>query len=125
MLKVALFLFWLPFLSGCLGFQVAGEVSRGRNQLMFGDPKVALAHFQRAAQLDPNYIMNFGVFQEGVRTYIGRAHYVTGNLPEARKALRAPSSRKGQPCGWMSGQGLACPTQESHDSLGSRPCSPR
>ena len=61
--------------------------------LMYGDPKVALAHFQQAAALDPNYITNFTVLQEGVWTYVGRANYATGNLPEARKALEQARSR--------------------------------
>jgi len=54
---------------------------------------VALAHFQRAAEMDPNYIMGFGVFQEGVWTYVGRANYATGKLPEARQALERALSR--------------------------------
>ncbi len=61
--------------------------------LMYGDPKVALAHFQRAGELDPNYITNFTVFQEGVWTYVGRAYYDTGKFSEARQALERARSR--------------------------------
>ncbi len=91
--KISLgFLSGYIFLSSCIGFQVAGEIQQGRMQLIFGDPKLALAQFQRAAQTDPNYIMNFGVFQEGVWTYIGRANYATGKLPAARQALERARS---------------------------------
>ena len=54
---------------------------------MFGDPQVALAHFQHASEIDENYVMRFTAFDEGVWTYIGRAHYAMGRLPEARQAL--------------------------------------
>lgn len=75
------------FLSGCAGFQVAGEIQAGRYDLLIGKPDLALPHFQRAAEIDPNYIMKTGVFQEGVWTYVGRANYSAGKLQEARLAL--------------------------------------
>lgn len=81
--------FILPFaflaFTGCVAYQVAGEVERGRPQLIFGDPKVALNNFQRAALLDPDFRYNFAILSEGVWSYVGRAYYHTGNLPEARK----------------------------------------
>lgn len=83
-------------LSGCAAFQITGEVQKGRAQLLFGEPKVALAHFERAAQLDPNHVSNLSLtpLRQGIWTYVGRAHYVAGNLPESRKALeRAVSLR--------------------------------
>ena len=90
----------LPFallvLSGCVAFQVGGEVERGRAQLMFGDPKIALTHFQRAAELDPAYRYDFSILDQGIWTYVGRAHYVSGRLPEARQALERALSRYGQ-----------------------------
>ncbi|MBI2359207.1 MAG: hypothetical protein HYV04_09925 [Deltaproteobacteria bacterium] len=82
-------------LGGCVAYYVAGEVERGRPQLIFGDPKVALANFQRAAQMDPNFRYNFSILSEGVWSYVGRAHYHAGNLPEARKALESDLSRYG------------------------------
>ena len=96
--KILPFAFYLlPFaftlLSGCVAFQVGGEIQGGRMALMYGDPKVALAHFQRAGELDPNYITNFTVFQEGVWTYVGRANYAAGRLPEARQALERALAR--------------------------------
>ncbi|HZA54265.1 MAG TPA: tetratricopeptide repeat protein [Candidatus Udaeobacter sp.] len=60
---------------------------------MMGDPKVALAHFQRAAQLDPNYILNFTPLSQGVWTYVGRAYYKQKEFSEARKAFETARSR--------------------------------
>lgn len=73
--------------AGCTSYQAAGEIQRGRPQLLWGDPKVALAHFQRASEIDANYVMRFRAFDEGVWTYIGRANYATGQFGEARQAL--------------------------------------
>ena len=47
----------------------------------------SLPHFQRAASLEPNYVLNFAPIHQGVWTYVGRAYYDAGNLGEARKAL--------------------------------------
>jgi tetratricopeptide (TPR) repeat protein len=80
-------------LGGCASYQVAGNMEQGRPQLIWGDPKVALAHFQRAAELDPNYRYNFSLLQEGVWSYVGRAYYQAGNIPEARKALERDLSQ--------------------------------
>jgi tetratricopeptide (TPR) repeat protein len=60
---------------------------------MYGDPKVALAHFQRAADSDPNYLLNFSLLDEGVWTYVGRAYYAMGKLPEAQQALKRARSQ--------------------------------
>src|SRR3989338_11007483 len=79
-------------LSGCIAFQVAGEIQKGRMELMYGDPKVALVHFQRAAELEPDYMLNYSIFREGVWTYVGRAHYASGRLAEARQALHPARS---------------------------------
>lgn len=81
-------------LSSCTtSYQVAGNMEQGRPQLIWGDPKVALANFQQAAELDPNYRYNFSILSEGVWSYVGRAHYQAGNIPEARKALEMDLSR--------------------------------
>ncbi len=80
-------------LSSCAAYEVAGDVEQGRPQLIYGDPKIALAYFQRAAELDPNYRYNFSLLSEGVWSYVGRAYYETGNLPEAKKALERDLSR--------------------------------
>ena len=86
-----IFCFFL-LLSGCVSFQAAGEVQRGRYELLFGNPDRALKHFQRAAEIDPNYITDFSPLEEAVWTYVGRAYYNKGNLPEARKALERAHS---------------------------------
>lgn len=81
----------LLFASGCTAIRVGGEIQQGRQQLMYGDPKVALAHFRRAADLEPGYVLNFALLNQSVGTYTGRAYYDSGNLPQARKALEAAS----------------------------------
>lgn len=85
----------LVFLSGCVSFQAGGEIQHGRRALMFGDPNVALAHFQRAAEIAPDYRYDFSILSQGVWTYVGRAYYATGKLSEARKALERARSRYG------------------------------
>lgn len=79
-------------LTGCVAYHVGGEVQRGRFELLYGNPNVALGHFQRAADLDPNYRLNYSPFPEGVWTYVGRANFAAGMLPEARKALERARS---------------------------------
>lgn len=81
-------------LSGCVSFQVGGDIQKGRMELLYGDPKVALVYFQRAAELDPNYRLNTSIFPEGVWTYVGRAYYAAGEMPQARKALERARSRQ-------------------------------
>lgn len=86
---------FLLLFSGCVSFQVAGDIQKGRMALMYGDPNVALEHFQRAADSNPNYLLDFSIFDEGVWTYVGRAYYAMGKLPEAQKAFeRARSLHK-------------------------------
>ena len=78
---------------GCAALQVGGEIQQGRMALLRGEPKLALPHFQRASQLDPDYILNFAPLTQGVWTYVGRSYYDMGNLAEARKALERARSR--------------------------------
>ena len=90
----AIYIFQFAFLlSGCVAFQVGGEIQKGRMELMYGDPKVALVHFQRAAELEPDYMLNYSILSQGVWTYVGRAHYASGRLAEARQALERARSR--------------------------------
>jgi tetratricopeptide (TPR) repeat protein len=91
--RVPLVLLSLVLLSGCAGLQVSGEVQRGRKQLVTGNANAALGHFQRAAELDPNYVTDFTPLQQGVFTYVGKTYYTVGKLPEARKALEQAVSR--------------------------------
>lgn len=83
----------LLLLFGCASFQVAGEVQTGRQALLAEKPDVALVHFQRAAQLDPDYLLNFTIFPQGVWTYVGRSYYHMGKLSEARQAFERARSR--------------------------------
>ncbi len=93
-LTLAIYSAYLAILfSACASFQIAGEIQQGRRALLRGDPKVALPHFQRASQLDPNYVMNYSPLQQSVWTYVGKTYYVTGNLAEARKALERARSQ--------------------------------
>jgi tetratricopeptide (TPR) repeat protein len=83
----------LLLLSGCASFQVAGEVQTGRQALLAEKPDVALVHFQRAAQLDPDYLLNLAIYPQGVWTYVGRSYYDLGKFSEARQALERARSR--------------------------------
>jgi len=97
--KISIFhagLFILPLaviLSGCTAVQVSGQLQPGRYALMRGDAKAALAHFQRAAEIDPNGGVQHGLMREGVWTYVGRAYYASGDYPAARKALEQARTR--------------------------------
>jgi tetratricopeptide (TPR) repeat protein len=77
----------LIFLAGCAAFQVAGQVQSGRQALLTNNNEQALAYFQQAAQSDPNYIFQSGLYREGIWTYVGRSQYSLGRLPEARQSL--------------------------------------
>ena len=101
-MKIAKMNFWhfcfsmsslVCLLSGCVTFQVGGEIQKGRMELLYGDPKVALAHFQHAAELDPDYRLAYSIFPEGVWTYVGRANLASGMIPQARQALERARSR--------------------------------
>jgi tetratricopeptide (TPR) repeat protein len=73
--------------SGCASFQVTSQVQAGRRALIISRPEEALAYFQRAAEADPNYVMEVRSFREGIWTYVGRAQYGAGKLAEARQSL--------------------------------------
>lgn len=79
--------------TGCTSWTVGTSVLKGRHQLLIGEPKLALTEFQRAAQLDPDYVTNFTPLEQGIWTYVGRAHYDAGNLSQARQALQKARSQ--------------------------------
>jgi tetratricopeptide (TPR) repeat protein len=96
-MQVKYLLAWVSLIlvvSGCTNMQLAGEIQRGRQALLRGEPAVALPHFQRAAEIDPNY--NFALLTEGVWTYTGRAYYGMKRYPEARKAFDQALARAEQ-----------------------------
>jgi tetratricopeptide (TPR) repeat protein len=80
----------LIFLYGC----ASSEMQLGRQSLFNNKPNEALTRFQRVAEMDPNYVNRY--YQEGVWTYVGRAQYLTGKLPEARQSLEKALSQHGQ-----------------------------
>ena len=84
---------WLRWLSvifvlaGCAAFQVAGQVQSGRQALLINNNEQALAYFQQAAQSNPDYIFQSGLYRETIWTYIGRSQYNLGRLKQARQSL--------------------------------------
>ena len=70
----------------CAGFQVGSNVNAGRREFLYGDPDTALGYFHSAAATDPNYIYGTAL-RQGVWSYVGRAEYASGRLPQAKQAL--------------------------------------
>jgi tetratricopeptide (TPR) repeat protein len=84
--KSILSLSMVALLSACTSLQVGSDVAAGRRALLAGNNETALAHFQSAAQKDPNY--RYGTaFQQSVLSYVGRTEYAVGRLPQARETL--------------------------------------
>ena len=80
------FFLFMFVISGCV-IPVATEVESGRTALIAGNPEMALAHFQRGARAQPDYVADLSPLREGIWTYLGRAYYDSGKLSEAREAL--------------------------------------
>jgi len=74
------------FLVGCASFQAGSEISSGRLAFSIGQNESALAYFQSAAQKDPNYVYGSDL-KQGVWSYVGRAEYANGRLPQAKESL--------------------------------------
>ena len=84
--KCMMILSFLAFVSGCTSLRVGSDVAAGRRAMLAGNNQAALAYFQSAAQLDPNY--KYGTaYQQGILSYVGRTEYAVGRLPEARRTL--------------------------------------
>ena len=81
------------YLSACASFDAGSNLQRGRYALLRGDSKLALQHFQRTSEIDPNYHYRIGPMKEGVWTYVGRAHYSGGDYKAAQKALELARTR--------------------------------
>lgn len=72
--------------TGCASLQISGDFQAGRNALVTGKSEVALSYFQSVAERDPGY--RYGTaYQQGVLSYLGRAEYAVGRLPQAQKTL--------------------------------------
>jgi tetratricopeptide (TPR) repeat protein len=77
----------LIFLSACASMKAGSDVAAGRRALLAGQDETALAYFQSAAQIDPNY--KYGTaYQQGIWSYVGRTEYAIGRLPQARETLQ-------------------------------------
>lgn len=75
------------FLSACVSMRAGSDVAAGRRALLAGQDEAALAYFQSAAQIDPNY--KYGTaYQQGIWSYVGRTEYAIGRLPQARETLQ-------------------------------------
>ena len=69
--KCMMILSFLAFVSGCTSLRVGSDVAAGRRAMLAGNNQAALAYFQSAAQLDPNY--KYGTaYQQGLLSYVGR-----------------------------------------------------
>lgn len=79
-------LYSMFLLSGCATFQAGSDMESGRRAFLIGNNQDALGYFQRAAELDPNYVY-FSALPQNVWSYVGRSEYVTGRLPQARQTL--------------------------------------
>ena len=62
------------------------EMHTGRQALIAGKREAALAHFQRATELDPDFLY-FSTLPQSAVTYTGRALYQLGRLSKARQAF--------------------------------------
>jgi tetratricopeptide (TPR) repeat protein len=84
------------FVSACTSLEVGGELQSGRRAWFAADNETALAYFQSAATKDPNYVYG-SALQQGIWSYVGRAEYAVGQLPQARQSLeRALSLNKSE-----------------------------
>ena len=92
--KVRYLLIGLWLFSGC-GVQVSNEVQSGRSALLAGKPDVAVAHFHRSAEAQPDYVVDNPPLRQSIWTYLGRAYYDAGRLPEAREAVSQALQRDG------------------------------
>jgi tetratricopeptide (TPR) repeat protein len=76
----------VALIGGCASLQIGSDFQAGRNALITGKSEVALSYFQSVAEKDPNY--RYGTaYQQGVLSYLGRAEYFVGQLPQAQKTL--------------------------------------
>jgi tetratricopeptide (TPR) repeat protein len=73
--------------SGCATFQAGSDVEAGRRAFLVGDSETALGYFQRAAQVDPDYVYYGTALRENIWSYVGRSEYAAGRLAQARQTL--------------------------------------
>ncbi len=73
-------------LSGCASFQAGTDVEAGRNAYLVGNNAVALGYFEKAADLDPNYVYGTAL-RQNIWSYVGRSEYSASQLPQAQNSL--------------------------------------
>ena len=76
----------LLMMTGCASLQLSGEFSAGRSALVTGNNEKALGYFYSTAQKDPTYVYGTA-YRQSVWSYLGRAEYATGRLPQAQQSL--------------------------------------
>ena len=81
-----LIVFFVLSHAACKPMTAMTEVHKGRQALMAGKAEAALAHFQRATELDPNFLY-FSTLPQSAITYTGRALYQLRRFSEARGAF--------------------------------------
>jgi tetratricopeptide (TPR) repeat protein len=79
---------------GC-GIQVADETQRGRAALLSGKADVAISHFERTKDAQPEYVVDNAPLRQSIWTYLGRAYYSAGRVADARDALTQGLKRDG------------------------------
>ena len=72
--------------TGCASLQISSDFQASRNALITGKNEVALSYFQSVAEKDPSY-RHGTAYRQGVLSYLGRAEYNVGRLPQAQKTL--------------------------------------
>jgi len=69
----------------------------GRVAFFVGNNESALGYFQNAAQKDPSYVYGTAL-RQGIWSYVGRAEYANGRLPQAKESLeRALAANPDEP----------------------------
>lgn len=81
-----LFLSIVILLSGCASFQAGTDVEAGRKAYLVGNNAVALGYFEKAAELDPNYVYGTAL-RQNIWSYVGRSEYSASKLPQAQNSL--------------------------------------
>jgi tetratricopeptide (TPR) repeat protein len=81
-------------MAGC-GLQVAIETSSGRSALLSGNSDLAISHFKRVAEAQPDYVVDSPLLRQSIWTYLGRAYYGAERLTEAKDAFSQGLKRDG------------------------------
>jgi tetratricopeptide (TPR) repeat protein len=90
--SLLLIVFFVLSHAACKPMTAMTEVHKGRQALMAGKAEAALAHFQRATELDSDFLY-FSTLPQSAITYTGRALYQLGRFSEARQAFEQATLR--------------------------------